>query len=66
MFISSRTLGHHYIAEINRKGSRNSCDMLAWSLVPAAFDGRITRVPSRAVPRKVWKQAYRLLIEHAM
>jgi hypothetical protein len=59
MFISDRILGHHYIAEINRK----SGDMLVWSLVPAAFDGRITRVPSRAVPRKVWKQAYRMLIE---
>jgi hypothetical protein len=59
VFISDRILGHHYIAEINRKGG----DMLAWSLVPAAFDGRITRVPSRAVPRKVWRQAYRLLIE---
>jgi hypothetical protein len=61
VFISDRILGHYYIAEINRKGG----DMLAWSLVPAAFDGRITRVPSRAVPRKVWKQAYRLLIEVA-
>jgi hypothetical protein len=59
VFISPRILGHHYIAERNRKGG----DLLAWSLVPVAFDGEITRVPSRAVPRKVWKQAYRMLIE---
>jgi hypothetical protein len=61
VFISPRIVGHYYIAELNRKGG----DLLAWSLVPAAFDGKITRVPSRAVPRKVWKQAYRMLIEAA-
>jgi hypothetical protein len=61
VFISPRIVGHYYIAELNRKGG----DLLAWSLVPAAFDGKITRVPSRAVPRKVWKQAYRMLIESA-
>jgi hypothetical protein len=54
MFISERILGHYYLAELNRKGG----DILASSLVPAAYDGKITRVPSRAVPRKVWRQAY--------
>jgi hypothetical protein len=60
VFISDPILGHHYIAELNCKGG----DLLAWSLVPRAYDGKVARVPSRAVPRKVWRQAYHLLIEN--
>jgi hypothetical protein len=61
MYVSPLILGHYYLATRNRKGG----DMLAWSLVPHAYDGKIIRVPSRAVPRKVWRRAYHLLIEQS-
>ena len=59
MFISERIFGHYYIAELNPKGG----DLIIWSLVPHAYDGKIVRIPSAQVPRKIWRRAYRLLIE---
>jgi hypothetical protein len=59
VFISDCVLGHYYIAELNRKGG----DLLCWSLVPRAYDSKITRIPCRQVPRKIWRQGYHLLIE---
>jgi hypothetical protein len=62
MFISENILGFYYVAELNRKGG----DQLCWSLVPHAYDARILRIPSGQVPRKVWKRAYRVLIENGV
>jgi hypothetical protein len=31
--------------------------------VPHAYDGKIIRIPSAQVPRKIWRQAYRVLVE---
>jgi hypothetical protein len=62
MFISECILGWYYIAEINKKAG----DRLCWSLVPHAYDGRIRRIPAAQVPRKIWKRAYRVLIENGV
>ena len=62
MYISECIAGHYYIAELNRKGG----DLLRWSLVPRAYDGKIIRIPFRQVPRKTWRRAYRLLMEGDM
>jgi hypothetical protein len=59
VFISDRIFGHYYTAELNRKGG----DQIIWSLVPHAYDGKIIRIPSAQVPRKIWRQAYRVLVE---
>lgn len=59
MFISEEIAGHYYVAHLNGKGG----DMMSWSLVPRAFDGRIIRIPSKQVPRKTWRRAYHILIE---
>jgi hypothetical protein len=60
VFISECILGFYYVAELNQKAG----DRLCWSLVQRAFNGRITRIPSAQVPRKVWRRAYHLLIEN--
>jgi hypothetical protein len=66
MFISEEIAGHFYVAELNGKGAGGggkARDMLSWSLVPRAFNGKITRIPFKQVPRPVWRRAYHILIE---
>jgi len=59
VFISECIAGHYYLAKLNPKAG----DMLLWWLVPHSFDGKITRIPMKQVPRKTWRRAYRMLIE---
>jgi hypothetical protein len=66
VFISEEIAGHYYVAHLNGKGipgGGRTTDLMSWSLVPRAFDGKIIRIPFKQVPRKTWRRAYRILIE---
>jgi len=67
VFISEEIGGNFYVAELNGKGAPGggrARDRISWSLVPRAFNGKITRIPFKQVPRPVWRRAYRILIEN--